>query len=260
MTSVLAPVRYDAPLVNPSPNGLFPATAWTDDDGPPRWQAGVDVRVYNYPPTDFGVWAAAWDAVDADLTDDDVKTGVRPAFPDTFVALTTYGYDDGALADWSQAEVLARAQQAHRLLEPNAAEAALAARMLTDVGTLHTAADIVGAVGQLEALLAQTDTLGFIHASAAWAASAAQAMLIVRSGAALKTPLGHTWVFGGGYVGEDGLADTLVATSPTFGFRGPVAVRSAVKTEWNRFAAVAERSLLVGYEALVGAVTITPTP
>lgn len=257
MTSVLIPVRYDAPLVNPSPNGLFPVTNWTDQDEPLRWLPGVDVRVYNYAPDGFGVWAAEWDAVTADLTGDDVKTGVRPEFPDTFVALTTYGYDDGAFPGWSQAEVRTRAQQAHRLLEPNATETALAARMLTDAGTPGTATDIVGAVGQLEALLAQTDTLGFIHASAAWAAKAAQAFLIVRSGSTLKTPLGHTWVFGGGYVGVDGLDDTLVATSPTFGYRGPVAVRDTFKLEFNRYSAIAERSLLVGYEALVGAVTIT---
>lgn len=257
MTTVLTPVRFDAPLVNPSPNGLVPVTSWTDDDGPLRWLAGVDVRVYNYAPTDAGVWAASWTALDADLTVDDVKTGVRPEFPDTFVALTTYGYDDGALPGWSQAEVRTRAQQAQRLQEPNAAETSLAARMLTDAGTPGTATDIVGAVGQLEALLAQTDTLGFIHASAAWAAAAAQAFLIVRSGSTLKTPLGHTWVFGGGYVGVDGLDDTLVATSPTYGWRGPVDVRDAIRPEFNRFAAIAERSLLVGYEALVGAVTIT---
>lgn len=257
MTTGFAPVVFEAPLVNPSPNGLFAATSWQEQEGPLRWLgSGIDVRIFNYGgESAFGVWRAPWCVAEDDLEPEDIKTGERPVFPDTYLPMTSWAYDECDLTEASQAEVRKRAEQTHRLQEPNAAETEFAVRLLTDAGTPDTATDIVGAVGQLEALLAQTNTLGFIHASAVWAASAAQANLIVRSGAALKTPLGHTWVFGGGYV--TGLTDTLVATSPTFGWRGPVAVRDAMKLEWNRFKAVAERSLVIGYEQAIGAVDVT---
>ena len=48
----------------------------------------------------------------------------------------------------------------------------------------------------------------------------------------MKTPMGNTYVLGGGYV--DGLADTLMATSPLYGWRGPVAVRDAMEHPRDR--------------------------
>lgn len=257
MTTGFAPVLFDAPLVNPAPNGLWSAVQWAEEQGPLRWLAsGVDIRVFNYGgESQFGAWEADWCAAEADLTVDDVKTGVRPEFPDSFLPLTTWAADECDLRQVSQDEVRKRVQQVHRLQEQNAAETVFATRILADAGTPDTADDIVGAVGHLEGLLAKTNTLGVIHASATWAASAAQAQLIVRTGNVLKTPLGHQWVFGGGYV--DGLGDKLVATSPVFGWRGDVQVRDAPSFKYEEFRAVAERSLVVGYEASVGAVNIT---
>ena len=55
-----------------------------------------------------------------------------------------------------------------------------------------------------------------------------------------------------------GLGAKLVATSPTYGWRGPVQVRETIRSEWNRFYAMAERAVAVGYEKAVAAVTITP--
>lgn len=256
MTSALAPVVFDAPLVNPAPNGLFAATQWNDDDGPPRWLGpGVDIRVFNYGgETAFGVWTAPWDAAESDLDPGDVKQGERPEFPATFLPFTSWAADEGNLTQWSRDEVRARAQQVHRLQEPNAVEAALATRMLADAGT-PADANLTWAIGQLEAALAETNTIGVIHAGAQWATSAAQANLIIRSGTSLKTPLGHTWAFGGGYV--DALGSTIIATSPVYGWRSRVEVRDATKLEHNKFKAIAERSLVVGYEALVGAMNIT---
>lgn len=47
-TPDLLPIEYRAPLVNPSPSGLFAATTWTDDEIP-RWLAGsVRIRWHNY--------------------------------------------------------------------------------------------------------------------------------------------------------------------------------------------------------------------
>ena len=68
------------------------------------------------------------------------------------------------------------------------------------------------------------------------------------------SPLGHTWVFGGGYV--DGLENVIIATSPTYGWRDEVQLRTAIDERHNTFAAVAERTVLVGYEHLIAAVEI----
>lgn len=258
MTTGFAPVVFDAPLVNPAPNGLDAAVAWSDEQGPLRWlTSGIDVRVFNYGgDTQFGVWLPDWCASDDDLDPaTDLKRGVRPDFPDTYLPMTTWASDHCDLRPESRDEVRVRAQQVHRLQEPNQIEKAFATRILTDAGTPAAVADIVAAVSKLEAAIGRTNTIGVIHASATWAAYAAQAQLIVRSGTTLRTPLGHLWVFGGGYV--DGLGDTLVATSPVFGWRGPVEVNDAPSLRVEEFLAVAERSLVVGYEQSVGAVVIT---
>ena len=259
MTSGFAPVRFDAPLVNPSPNGLFAVTTWsTSEEGEPlRWlPAGIEIRSFNYGGAGaFGIWDADWCAAEGDLTEDDVKQGVRPTDLDAFTAGTVWSADECDLTAPSRAEVKVRAEQNLRLQEQIAVESEFATRVLADAGTPDTAADIVGAVARLESLFAVANTVGLIHASAVWAASAAQANLIRFNGASMVTPLGHKWVFGGGYV--DALDDKLVATSPTFGWRSPVVLRTAEKLEWNRFHAIAERSVLVGCEAVLGAVDVT---
>lgn len=257
MTAVLSPVRFDAPLVNPASTGLFAATQWTSDAEPFRWlPSGVEIRPWNFRLSGFGVWAAAWDAVQSDLGPDDVKApGVRPESLPVFAPITTFASDEGDPSPESQAEVLVRAQQIHRLQEPNAVGAVFAERMLDDVGTPDTADDLVGAVAQIEAQFADENTVGYIHASPMWAASAAQAMLLVRSNTGLKSPLGHTWVFDGGY--RSALGETLVATSQPFGWRGEVVTRSGVDLELARFQAIVERSMVIGYEHAAGAVTVT---
>ncbi|MCF6386540.1 hypothetical protein L2K20_06115 [Mycobacterium sp. MBM] len=261
MTSVLSPVRFDAPLVNPAPGGLFYATQWQDTEAPPRWlPAGVEVRPFNYglDVAGFGVWAADWDAVHSELDpeDDAKRPGERPQALPVFAAITTWAADESDATAASQAEVRLRVQQICRLKEPLAVEVEFAARMLDDAGTPDTAEDIVGAVAHLESLFADANTTGFVHASPMWAASVAQANLLVRTGAGFTTPLGHRWVFGGGYKAP--LGDTLVATSQPFGWRGPVSAWEGFPPEqMNRFRAIAERSLVVGYEATVGAVTVS---
>lgn len=257
--SKMLPVQFEVPLANPSPQGLFAATAFAEEAGPTRFlaQEGVDFRVHNYGGgAATGVWGAPWCVSPDDLTDDDVKEGVRPDFPDTFVPMTVWAYDECDLTAPSQDEVRERVKQNLRLTEQISAEREFADRLLTDAGTPDSVADIIAAVGTLEGDIAKTGTLGLIHASASMAAAASNAGLIQRSGGKLLTPLGHQWVFGGGYV--EGLEATLVATSPTYGWRDTVAVREATKHERNLFVAVAERSLVIGYEAVLGAAEITP--
>ncbi|MBA4025201.1 MAG: hypothetical protein C0482_22845 [Gordonia sp.] len=95
-----------------------------------------------------------------------------------------------------------------------------------------------------------------IHAGAQWAAPAAQAKLIIwQGGVAPRTPLGHTWVFGGGYV--LGLVTSLVATSPTFRWRDTPEIRETIDAAHNRFLTIAERSVVIGHEHAIGVATIT---
>lgn len=257
MTTSLSPVVYYAPLVNPAPTGLFAAVQWNDEAEPLRWLGpGVDVRVINYGGEHaYGVWEADPFALDKDLTADDVKIADFPtAEPDTFRHFTSWAADDCDLTVESQDLVIARAQQVLRLQEQTAVEQVFADRLLDDAGTPVDADDLVDALSVLEGFLAETGTAGVIHANAQLAAVAANAQLIRWSGTKMLTPLGHQWVFGGGYI--HGLGETLVASSPVFGWRGPVAVRTAIKMEHNRFYAIAERSLALGYEVVLGAASI----
>jgi len=256
-TPALMPaVPYDPPLINPSPNGLFPAVSWTEDgDQPPRYLGeGVLIRTRNYGGEgSSGVWDAEWCQ---NPTDPNVKkTGERPDFLDPFEPVTAWAYDQCDPSAYSRQYVQDNAAQWLRLMEQTDVEHALALRMLADAGTPDTASDLVGALGHLEGQLAVSNTVGYIHASAEWAASAAQALLIRYTGAGMLTPMGHRWVFGGGYV--NGLGDTLVASSQPYGWRGAANVYTTIEARYNQFVAVAERSFVVGYEAILGAVTIT---
>jgi len=245
----LAPVVFDAPPVNPAPNGLYAVTSWVTDEIP-RWlPEGVQVRPFNYGGA-FGVWEPDWDAAEDDLSGDDAKAGERPDLLDPFVQATIWGADESPVEDITVEEAKQRAEQNLRLNAPIELEKLFAARMISDSPVNPTVADIVEAVGWLEMQFAATNTLGFIHASPTLAAQAAQAQLIVRTGAGLKTPLGHTWVFGGGY--EDGLGLKVTGTSQPYGWRTNVEVRGDVDTGHHKFAAVAEQSFVIGYETMIG--------
>ena len=78
--------------------------------------------------------------------------------------------------------------------------------------------------------------------------------MVLPAGPVQKTPLGHTWALGGGYV--DTLDNLMVATSPVFGWRDTVQVRPVLDPDTNTYAAVAERSVVLGYEKLIGAVYV----
>lgn len=249
----LPAIEYEVPLANPSPSGLYAATSWTEVTGPSRFLGeGVRFRTHNYGgESAFGVWDAEW-CVDPG---DQLKAGERPGFLDPFAPITVWAYDECDLTAPSQAEVRERAIQNMRLLEQTAVERELAERLLIDAGAPATVESFTDAVAHLERLLAETNTVGVIHAGAQWSAAASKSSLVTRSGSALKSPMGHTWVFGGGYV--KGLDDTIVATSPTYGWRDAVEVRESLDFQRNRFVVVAERSVVIGYEHCVGAATVT---
>jgi hypothetical protein len=253
MTQVLAPVYFDAPLVNPSPQSLYAATSWTDETGASRWaQPGVIIRPFNYGGEEAaGVWGADWCGQPGSGSDGQLKFGVRPDTPAAFPPFTMWAYDECDPSAFSRDEILRRVQQIFRLQEPVLAETMFGADLATAAASIAvTRPDVRYAVAYLEGELAKTNTLGVIHANPE--AAALEFGLVLPSGGTLRTPLGHQWVFGGGYV--DTLGDMLVATSPLFGWRDPVQVRTVLDLPTTLFAAVAERSVVIGYEKLVAAV------
>ncbi|QLL08853.1 hypothetical protein [Mycobacterium vicinigordonae] len=262
--TALLPIQFEVPLLPEPPHGLYQVVTWAQDGTEPLrcLGSGIEMRPFNFPgDSGFGQWNAPWCASIDDLTNDDLKTGERPDIDDleAFEAMTVYGFDHNYCGDLSAAElqdVRDRAARNLARLEQRAVETSVAARLLDDAGTALTANDIVEALGALEAHLAKTQTLGVIHASAQWASPAISRQVLTADGSGtFRTALGHQVVFGGGYV--DTLGSTLVASSPVFGWRGPVSPYEAITPTTNQFVALAERSVLVGYESAIAAVEIT---
>lgn len=253
----LYPIDFDPPLINPAPGGLYAVTRFVQDSTTevPRWLAsGVQVRpkIGNYGGDEsVGLWEAEW----CDTAPTQRKDGTRPDLLDPFTPATVWAYADSCdMLESSRAEVEARALQNLRLVEPTLIEREFATRLLIDAGTPISTTGLVAAVGKLEGLFARSNTLGLIHANPELLAELAHLNLVVRDGSGFpKSPAGHTYVLGGGYI--DGLARTLVATSTTYGWRDQPVAREAVEPREGEYAVVAERSVVVGYEANLGAVT-----
>lgn len=254
----MLPVDFPAPLVNPAPFGLYTVTTWTTEDGPTRFLNGVQIRnMGNYGNSgSSGVWGADWCGVPP-LDIEPKKTGTRPDNLDPFDPIVVWAYDQCDARPGTRPEIEARAAQILRIEEQTAVEHVVADRMLLDAddlpGALHTESNFRAAVGYLEAEAAKTNTMVYFHANPKYASE--ELNLVQRSGTSWVSPLGHTWVFGGGYV--DGLQDTVVATSRPFGWRDDPTVRGALDPHSNIYVAVAERTVLIGYESLVAAVRIT---
>lgn len=247
-----APLYHVAPAINPSPNGLYAATDWVprQDD---RHLNGVEVRGPNYGgDSAFGVWEPAYYC--SAPVPGQIKEGTRPDILDPFDPITVWSYDECDATAQSQAEIKARVAQILRLEEQVAVEFEMSNRLLTDAGTPATRPSLKKAVGYLEGVLAKTSTIGYIHVSAELVAE--EPGLFIKSGTQRLSPSGHIWVIGGGYV--DGLGDTLVATSQPFGWRDEPTVRPTFSHSDGVYAAIAERTVTIGYEAVIAAVTITP--
>lgn len=249
---VIAPVEFKAPPVNPAPFGLFAATDWQPEDEN-RWFNGVHIRNTNFGGEDAsGVWQPAY-YCSAPVVGQK-KEGERPDDLPHFDPITVWAYDECDPLAPTRREIEERAAQILRIEEQTAIELEVSNRLLVDAGTPEPVATFKEAVGYIEGVLAKTNVVGFIHAGAQWASQ--EFGLVIKSGTRWVSPLGHTWVFGGGYV--DGLDRTIVATSQPFGWRDEATTRTVLDAKTNTFAAVAERTVVIGYEAVIAAATIAP--
>ena len=271
MTTALLPVEFTPPVAAPThPLGLDAATTWIETASPEearRWlPAGVQFRRLAHGPTSaFGVWGAPWCVDPDDLDPDDTKTGpaVEDDDPDPFTAMTVWASDRlqecGNLSAFDRGQAVDRARQTFLQKEPLAVETEFTTRLLADAPSPTSTADLVAAVGHLEQAFATTGTVGLVHARVGLLAVAEHLRLVVRDTATpgvLRTPAGHRWVFGAGYATP--LGEKVIGTSATYGWRDEIAVREALDPWSNQFLAVAERSVVVGYEAVIGAAVITP--
>jgi hypothetical protein len=252
---VLGALEYEAPLANPSPSGLYSAVTWVQDGGgEARFLGeGVRIRPHNYGAEDsVGVWDAPWCGEPGSGSQGaQLKFGFRPGLSEPFTSATVWAYDECDPTAASQAEVRTRAAQNLRLMEQTISEVVLSQRMLADATNVQVEINLRDALSYLEGQLAVTGTLGVVHANPELASQ--EFGLVVGNGPRFVTPLGHRWVFGGGYV--DTLGNTLIATSPLYGWRTDAVIRDTFDQEHDNYIAIAERSVVIGYEKLIAAAT-----
>lgn len=265
MTTALLPVEFTPPLIAPvRPLGLDAATTWTETTGdePTRWlPSGVQIRQRTHrDPGAFGVWGAPWCVSPDDLDpEDDLKTGPPPQDddPEPFEPMTVWAFDRlqecGNLSEYDRSQVIERARHTFAVREPLAVETQFATRLLADAGAPPEVADLVAGTGLLEQNFAAAGIVeGLVHARLGLLAHAENLRLVIRDPSApgmLRTPAGHRWVFGAGYAAT--LGNRLIGTTPTYGWRGDIDVREAIQYHHNQFVVIAERTVVVGYEAVV---------
>lgn len=262
MTEVIRNTKVaviDPPQLPPYPHGIYEHVSWLNSGDPARFliEDGVVIRPANFGgESSFGVWGAKWSTDPDDLDPvDDVKTGSRPVVDESepFTHETVFGFDQNYVGNLRADERAAVEDRALRSLlrhEQMSAEKQLAARMLADVGTPAAATSLKDAFGQITDAIAALGISGaLVHGRPYWLAQEPGLFDPDR-----LSRLGFNYVAGGGYV--DTLDDVLVVTSPIFGWRGDTATRTALKHRSNQFAAVAERSVLLGYEQVIAAVEI----
>jgi hypothetical protein len=242
------------PPAAPAPRGVYDSVTWIQNGTTPmRFLDGMSIRQFNVGlESQIGVWGGEWCGEPG--VDDKTKTRPDAVLGD-IAPITVYAWDQnqcGDLTQTSRDEVRARAQQAMTLGEQRAVEVTLAERLLNDAAATQTVDSLTEAVSILESHLARAGVTGYLHASPKWSAYLAAEGRLSNGG---TSPMGHKWVFGGGYL--YGLGDTIVATTDLFGWRGPLAVRDSIKPDTNQYVVLVERSLLIAYEAAVAAVTVT---
>lgn len=247
-------VIYEAPAVPSQGYGLYAAARLFDSGEAPReLLAGIDLYSRN---CDTGVGSYTPDVCDSTPPN---KTPGERADPQHFDPLVVWAAAECS-PDQSEAEEMARARQIRTLHEPLIVESAFATLLLADAGAAGSASSLMDAIGQLEVFLGEQGFNGYLHASRKWAVEAG--FLNAASGTAvLRTNMGNTWVFGGGY--DSALGNTIVATGPVTVWRSTpfeqvITTGSHATPAYNNTVyALSERVVTVGYECAVAAVTIT---
>lgn len=248
-------VVYDVPAVPSQGYGLYTAaTIFETGEVPRELIGGVDIYPYN---CDTGHGSYSPELCDPSPPEKAPGDRGELVHADPLVVWAA----TECAPDQTEAEQLGRARQIRTLQEPVIVESAFAERLLDDAGAAASATGLMDAIGQLEVILGELGYNGYLHASRKWAAEAG--LLNAASGTAvLRTKLGNTWVFGGGY--DSVLGDTLVATGQLFVWRSApiehvVTTGSHVTAAYNNTVyALSERVVTVGYECAAYAVTINP--
>lgn len=254
-----------------APPATIPAPIWTDDDLVPYGLlSAADITPvtlsdndrprlggvqYNYrcdPVVD--TWPAPCDEVPDGLTKS------RPGGMDliTGTPVVTYGFETCSLVDYTEDQTRRLAEESLRRIEQGTLETALWAQLAARTGTAilaDTPLGITDALALAEWWLGRQQVRGMVHVNSINAAMAAGNDLLYpnRDGNARRyhaTPLGHRWVFGGGY-GFNGPAGNTVPSAENTGwmfvtrmvhlYRGPIDIQSGMLYRANEHDARAER-------------------
>lgn len=240
---------------NPTAYGLYAAATVLTLDDPARLLGGVSVDQLNTSGA-HGRWPV-------ECVPDPVPEpmgGDRHGYLE-YPATVVWATDDCHLPGQTAAEAETRAIQTLRItesldVEEHTAEL-LADRAGAPVAVAGTGQDAVrAAVGVIEGQLAATGILGVIHAPASMAA-ALKPWIVERSGR-MTSPLGNTWAFYGG--GQDTLEGLIIGTGPVTIRRASVTVGTGLHLPLNRRLVVAEREVVVSWEATTVAVAAVEVP
>ena len=246
----LPALDYTAPFAQPVDRGLYGAADLVDVA--PRMSGGVRVWPVNCEPA-AGAWPADPCADTGGLSKDGERGDPLPVFD----PIVVWGYDACA-PDEPEAAIVERAEHSLRFGERTIVEAAFAERGLSDAVAPDTVESLVGAVSAAEAALAPLRRNGVLHAAPALAAPLEAAGQIIRSGNTLRSPMGHRWSFGAGYVDADGFdRSTILATSPVTVWRDAVTTNAALDPHTRDRVAVAERMVVAFYECAPFAVNVS---
>lgn len=256
MPGPLPPIHFDAPPLPAAGFGLYAAATIFEMPAPARHLGGVVVRPYNCDEG-FGTYSALM----CDPAEPAIKAAQRALPGETFEPVVVWAADECA-PDTPEDEIQARAIQTRTLHEPLLVESAFATRLLADAGAPEVVGSLDEGIGVLEEFLGEAGYQGYIHAARRWAGPLTRYARTNPAAAVLRSPLGHGYVFGGGY--SDTLGATLIATGPLFVWRNEplnevVTTGSHVVPEFNNTVyGLSERIVVAGYECAIKAVTITP--
>ena len=259
MTSALLPITFTPPVAGPPTRGIFEAVDWEQDgDGPLRFlEGGVDIRRPNFVTDDqVAVWTEEWNVAAGDVTTDKIQA--RSDLSDeNFSALTVFAYDRDECPHRLMEEARTFVRNRASSLLARHIQAQVEAHLSTQINAAATTASrpsLTGAVGAVERALQGFSTEDvFILADAELGAHLANAQLLDGD----RSPLGYRYVFTTGL----GLGtDSLVGITQLYGWRGPAVANDHIEHQTNDYIALAEQSLVVGFERSIIKLTVDSTP